>query len=90
MKKRHGLARALEPISREQLQGMNTRALLARLERLRRCEEDRGHSDLSDDEVVSASALILFKADAAWRGACDDVRAELAAREHVERRRTRG
>ena len=83
MKKGHGLTRALQRISREQLESMPTGALLARLKRLRWCEESRECSDLSDDEVASAGNFILFKDDPAWRLAYADVRGVLATRDHM-------
>ncbi len=84
MKKRHGLDRALPPVSRAELEALPTGALLARLKPLRWCEEDREQTDLSDDEIASVSHLILFKADPAWRSAVSDLKAVLAAREHIE------
>ena len=84
MKKGRGLARAVSPMSREALEALPTRALLARLERLRWCEAERDRSDLSEAEIESARHLILFKEDAAWRSAYADVKAVLADREHVE------
>jgi len=84
MKKRRGLRRALQPIERDHLEEMSTGALLARLKRLRWCEENRECSDLSEEEVAAAANLILFKADPAWRSAYADVREVLATREHVQ------
>jgi hypothetical protein len=84
MKKGRGLARAVPPLSREALEALPTRALLARLERLRWCEEARGASDLTEEEASAARHLILFKEEAAWRSAYADVKAVLAGREHVE------
>jgi len=83
MKKGHGLKRALQPVGRHQLEGMATGALLARLQRLRWCEESRDCSDLSDDEIATAANLILFKADPAWRLAYTDVREVLGTRDHM-------
>ncbi len=83
MKKGHGLERALQPIPRQQLEGMATGALLARLKRLRWCEERREDSDLSDAEVASAANLILFKSDPAWRVAYADLRDMLDTRDHM-------
>lgn len=62
---------------------MPTGALLARLKRLQWCEEAREKSDLSDEEVASASHLILFKADRRWSSAHSEVKRVLASREHV-------
>ena len=86
MKRGHGLDRALPPITREALEGLPTGALLARLKRLRWCEESREHSDLPDHEIGSAPDLILFKADPMWRVAYADVKAVLATREHCDRK----
>ena len=83
MKKRLGLTRALPQISREQLERMATGALLARLKRLRWCEESRECSDLSDQEVASTRSFILFKDDPAWGLAYADVRGVLATRDNV-------
>jgi hypothetical protein len=71
-------------MSRQDLEALPTGALLARMKRLRWCEESRQNSDLSQDEVASVTHLILFKEDAAWRSAYDDLKAILAEREHVE------
>ncbi len=83
MKKEHGLTRALQQIGREQLESMATGALLARLKRLRWCEESRECSALSDEEVASARNFILFKADPLWQLAYADVRDVLATRDHM-------
>ena len=83
MKKGFGLKRALQPIERDNLRSMPTGALLARLKRLRWCEESRECSDLSDGEVASAENLILFKNDPAWRLAYSEVRDELGTRDHM-------
>lgn len=84
MKKGHGLQRALPRIGRGELENLSTGALLARLKRLRWCEEGRNESDMSDGEVASASGMILFKEDDAWRSAYTDVKEILAGREHRE------
>lgn len=83
MKKGKGLARAVRPMSRLELEALPTGALLARLKRLRWCEEGREDSDLSDDQVESAAGLILFKRDPAWSGAYEELKSVLADREHV-------
>ena len=82
MKKTRGLDRALPAVSRAELEAWPTGALLARLKRLRWCEEDAAGSDLTSDEVASVSRLILFKNDPAWRTAYGDLTALLARREH--------
>lgn len=71
-------------MSRQDLEGLSPGALLARMKRLRWCEENRQGSDLSPDEVASVSHLILFKDDAAWRAAHTDLKTVLAERDHVE------
>src|SRR5688572_24140272 len=87
VKKGHGLKRALQPISREQLEALPTGTLLTRLKRLRWCEESADWSDLSEAEIESVSNLILFKTDPAWRDAYADLKEVLATREHVRRSR---
>ncbi|WP_166036601.1 hypothetical protein [Sphingosinicella sp. YJ22] len=84
MKKRHGLARAVLPMAQQELEALSIGALLARLQRLRWCEDSRAESDLSDEEVRSAAGSILFKEDAAWRAAYTDLKEVLANREHLE------
>jgi len=84
MKKGHGLKRALPWIERSELEDLPTGALLARLKRLRWCEESHDRSDMSDEEVASAAGMILFKEDDAWRSAYADVKEILAGREHRE------
>ena len=82
MKKTHGLARSVLPLTAQELQAMPTRQLLARLERLRRCEESLAHSDLTAQEV-DGHIGILFKESRAWQQAYGDVKQVLATREHV-------
>jgi hypothetical protein len=82
MKKRHGLARAVEPIRADQLGALPTGALLARLQRLRQCEESIDSSDLSETEAAAVDGAILFKSDQAWHSAWADLKAILATREH--------
>jgi hypothetical protein len=84
MKKGHGLARAIEPITRSAAEALPTRALLARLERLRWCEESPATSDLTDEEITSAGSLILFKSDEARRVGYADIKDILSRRENVD------
>lgn len=86
MKKGHGLARALPHISLEELSEMPTGALLARLKRLRWCEDGQEWSDLTGEEVSSASHLILFKSEDAWKKAYSEVKEVLSRREHTDRK----
>lgn len=83
MKKGHGLERAVAPMGRDELAKLPTGALLARLKRLRWCEDTPDHSDLLPEEIESAVGMILFKTDPAWRSAYGDVKDVLAGREHV-------
>lgn len=62
---------------------MPTGALLARLKRLQGCEEAKEQSDLSEEELASASHLIVFKSEPGWRSAFADLKSVLANREHI-------
>lgn len=62
---------------------MTTGALLARLKRLRLCEESQELSDLSDEDLLPAAGRILFKSDPAWHTAYIELRDALASRGHV-------
>lgn len=75
--------RALALVPMQALEALPTGALLARLARLRHCEETQERSDLSQQEIAAASHLILFKSDPRWRTAYSDLKALLAAREHA-------
>ena len=86
MKKGHGLERALDVIERSDLAPMATGALLARLTRLRWCEDGPESSDLLPHEVEKAKDKILFKNDPRWKAAYADLKAVLATREHHERK----
>ncbi|MEL7728682.1 hypothetical protein AAG612_04020 [Citromicrobium bathyomarinum] len=86
MKKGMGISRALAPLSREELEGMPTGALLARLKRLRWCEDDLEWCDMTEGEVASVSHLILFKSEPAWKRAYAEVKEVLALREHLDRK----
>jgi hypothetical protein len=85
MKKRRGLRRAVAPLSREELEALPTKALIARLSRLRWCEDGPNRSDMSEQEIASGSKLILFKSDPAWHTAYADLKDVLSSREHVAR-----
>jgi len=61
-----------------------TRRLLARLERLRYCEESLARSDMTETEVARVDG-ILFKESEIWRDAYDTVKRVLATRDHVLR-----
>src|SRR5262245_53374189 len=76
------MRRPVDVLERTSLDALSTRQLLARLERLRRCEESLLGSDCTPDELAAISGIV-FKEDARWKRAYDDVRAVLAGREHV-------
>lgn len=61
---------------------MSTPQFLGRLERLQRCEDDPGSSDMTEPEIAKAGG-ILFKSDPAWKTAYDDLKNVLSTREHV-------
>jgi hypothetical protein len=86
MKKKHGIKRALDPVSRDELESLPTGALLARLKRLRWCEESFEASDMSEEEFAGIAGRIVFKETEAWRKAYADVKAVLDGREHVPQR----
>jgi hypothetical protein len=69
-------------MSREHLEALPTRAVLGRLERLRRCEQSPGESDVSAEELTQV-VPIRFKGTPEWRAAVDDVKAVLARRENL-------
>lgn len=70
-------------MSKEELSALRTKALLARLKRLRFCVESPAHSDLSEAEIESVGNLILFKSDPAWATAYRDLKEVLDGRKHV-------
>lgn len=86
MKKGHGIARALPVILRGDLEKLPTGSLLARLKRLRWCEENSSVSDLTREEIHSVSDRILFKSDVAWHLAYNDLKEVLAGRENFDRK----
>ena len=77
--------KALERMSRSELEAMHTGSLLSRLQRLRRCVDSPSTSDFTQDELnkIGSSAEIVFRDTEEWRSAFDDVKAVLSAREHV-------
>lgn len=84
MEKKSGTHRAMPRMSIEELKALNTKALLARLKRLRFCEDSPAQSDLTDEEIASVGNLILFKSDPEWTTAYRDLKQVLNGREHVE------
>jgi len=84
MKKRTGIDRAVAQVASVDLHGMPTKALLARLARLRTCEESLAASDLSPGEVEHVAG-ILFKSSPEWLKAFAEIKEALATREHLPR-----
>lgn len=84
MKKKIGLAKAVEEMSRQELEDLSTKALLARLKRLRWCYEDMSAADdYLPSEIATVDHKILFKSDPRWKSAYGDVKSILDAREHI-------
>jgi hypothetical protein len=84
MKKRSGIQRAVAVLERDRLDSLSTKALLARLARLRFCEESAEVTDLTPQEIGAVRG-ILFKRSPEWRAAYADLSMVLASREHVSR-----
>lgn len=72
----------MEIVPVQELESLNTKELLARLQRLRFCEESSIGSDLSEAEIATVSDKILFKSDPSWRTAYRELKAILDRREH--------
>ncbi|MFT5507128.1 MAG: hypothetical protein ACI89J_000192 [Hyphomicrobiaceae bacterium] len=83
MKKRKGIARAVDVLTIEELETLPTKVLIARLKRLRFCEETAETSDLSSMEIASVSHKILFKNTLIWREAYAQLKRILDLREDV-------
>src|SRR4051794_29471768 len=84
MKKRSGVRRAIPILAANRLAAMSTKQLLARLARLRFCEDQQDDSDLTAAEIATTDG-ILFKDTSEWRAAYADLKLILATREHVPR-----
>jgi hypothetical protein len=69
------------PMSPDELEKLSTKQLLARLRRLRQCEESASLSDQYD--ASNTSGAILFKDTSAWKTAYEQVKEILSLREHV-------
>ena len=69
------------PMSLEELEKLSTKQLLARLRRLRWCEESALLSDR--DDASNTSGAILFKDTSEWKAAYEQVKGVLSLREHV-------
>ena len=83
MKKRKGISRALDVLTIEELESLPTKALLARLKRLRFCEESADSSDVSCMEIASVDGKIIFKNTLIWREAYDQLKRILDLRENI-------
>lgn len=84
MKKKVGLAKALDVIPRDELQAWETRKLLSRLKRLRWCyESEADASGYNSSELAPVREKILFKSDPKWKLAYADVKSILGNRENV-------
>ena len=71
---------AIALMTPEELERLTTKQLLARLERLRRCEESASRSDAGE---AARQADLLFKDTPEWAAAYERVRGVLAGRGHV-------
>ncbi len=77
------MKRRLIPIlAPEALASVPTKQLLGRLRSLQQCEESAAFSDRTAQKVAATEG-ILFKDTAEWQRAYADLKAVLAAREHV-------
>ena len=65
-----------------ELEALSTKQLLARLRRLRQCEESLARSD-QEVESSDAAGTIRFKQSPEWVVAYKQLKAVLARREHV-------
>ncbi|MFT5684399.1 MAG: hypothetical protein ACI8RZ_005340 [Myxococcota bacterium] len=72
----------VHPVSREELEGMKTWALMAQRKRMLKCEESPEFSDLQPGDVVDPT-VIRFKNDPRWREMYKALKAVLATREVV-------
>ena len=70
------------PIDLDTLATWPTKRLLALRDRVLRCEENIGVSDVQDLSELDAN-IIRFKDDPRWKAHYDGVRAVLSTREHV-------
>jgi hypothetical protein len=68
-------------MSLEEIENLPTKQLLARLQRLRQCEESVAFSDR--DDAGTTSEAIIFKDTPEWKAAYDQLKSILSQREHV-------
>jgi hypothetical protein len=69
-------------INKEELVTLSTKILLGRLKNLLQCEDSFELSD-EEDEISIEPDQIRFKNTDQWQSAYENVKAELAKREHV-------
>src|SRR5712691_4181174 len=74
--------RLIPVLAAKSLTSMPTKQLLGRLHSLQQCEESAALSDRTPEEI-EVSEGILFKNTAEWQRSYADMKAVLAAREHV-------
>ena len=74
--------RAIYLMSKEELLSLPTKGLLARLKKLLQCEASVEMSDQNAKSSTSADQ-IQFKNTSQWETAYEEVKAELAKRDHV-------
>ena len=77
--------RTINPLKREELERMPTKALLGRLKRLHQCEVSLKLSDLQEESFDTGGA-IRFKETREWQTAYEDVKWVLSKREHIPRK----
>jgi hypothetical protein len=70
------------PMSREEMEALPTKQLLARLKRLHQCEESLALSD-QNSQSYSAPGSIEFKDSSEWIAEYDRLKEVLAQREHI-------
>ena len=74
-------------ITREELEKLHTKQLLAYLKRLHQCEESFEGSDWDENRDLTDEVMIHFKQTEKWKFAYRTVKSILSGREHVERKR---
>ena len=74
--------RKLSPMSKEELEKLPTKRLLARLRQLQRCEDSLALSD-QDASEYKPSGLIEFKDSAEWINEYTKMKDILSQREHI-------
>jgi hypothetical protein len=78
--------RQVKPLEVAELEALTTVRLLAYLRRLQECESSLDESDWTPEEIAEASGIV-FKTSPEWKRQYDAVKAVLAKRPHVDRKR---